>query len=186
MYGNPESGAESLTRIAGAGLAIAGALTLYGLYGVSNPTNWLANLNIAVGDGSFRTLSAVGAGGVAVGGALYLRKGLWLITAGLLVTLAVAGHKMGWYTFGKGANPYVQVEQVQTQKAPSQNYQYYNKPQAQQSQVGGISLIDTGIKLTPAQAADCANDEDNDGILNRDESPLWKQNCSTGTIWKKP
>lgn len=177
LIAQPETAAESGIRIAGLALAIAGAVELYGLYGMSNPTHWLANLGISIGDGSFRTLSMAGIAAVAIGGGLYLRQGLYLILAGVMITLAIHGYGK-WYTFG-ASNSVSQYVSTPTTNAAT--------PTA--------TATSTGAAMTAAQKAWCAKDDDEDGVTEPSDSdgmPNWKnsqlahKNCTTGIVHTAP
>lgn len=161
----PESAAESLCRLGGAGMAVIGALTLYGLYATDIPSNWLSNLGVSVSDNSFRTLSLTGFGALIIGIALFARKGLYLIVVGLIAALAIHGHGK-WYTLGNN------VTSVTTPATPAAH--------SKAAQSGGF--IDTGVALTAQQKAWCDQDEDGDGQHNRYESTLATKNCNSGTI----
>ena len=178
LIAQPETAAESGIRIAGLALAIAGATELYGLYGMNNPTHWLANLGISIGDGSFRTLSMAGIAAFAIGGGLYLRKGLYMILAGVMITLAIHGYGK-WYTFGAGSSVsrYVTAPTTTTSAAPSAEYK------------------STGVAMTDEQKSWCRADDDDDGITEETDTdglPNWKnsklayQNCTTGTVHTAP
>lgn len=177
-FAQPESTAESLTRIGGAVAAGIGALTLWGLYASDNPSNWLSNLGMSIGGNDFRTLSMFGAGALVIGGALFLRKGLYLIVVGMVVALALIGHGK-WYTIGNKTSANVQMASMGGHRQPVQ---------AKQS-----PFINTGVKMTQAQLDWCDLDDDQDGKkeakdtdgkINRWDSSLAKKNCETGYIHK--
>lgn len=164
-FAQPESSAESLIRMAGAGAAAVGALTLAGLYAGSVPTNWLANIGVSIGDNSFKTLTLFGASSVIIGGALFMRKGLYLIVAAMLATLAWAGYGK-WYSIGGKTSTYVKpvgIEQPTSNQSP---------------------FISTGVKLSADQQAWCNQDDNQNGTPNKYESGLAKQNCESGIVHK--
>ncbi len=66
-FAKPESTAESLARIGGAIGAGIGALTLWGLYSSTNPSNWLSNIGMSIGNNDFPTLSLLVAVGLVSG-----------------------------------------------------------------------------------------------------------------------
>lgn len=167
-FAQPESTAESIARIAGAGAAVIGALTLWGLYESSNPSNWLANIGLSIGDGSFRTLSLFGAAAIAIGVALFLRKGLYLIVVGMLVTLAYVGHGK-WYSVGSQTSNYVKPIAMASVGKPTTSHSPF---------------ISTGVKLTADQMAWCDQDDNQNSKPNKYESSLAKKNCETGVIHK--
>ncbi len=168
----PETSAEATVRLFGAALSIACAAELYGLYGISQPTHWLANLQISVGDNSFRTLSAAGVCGLAVGTALYFRQGTYLLLGTALVTLGLVGNGK-WFQLGASTSKNVQP--IAITAVPT-------NAQAVQSR---LTLEDTGAILTAEQRAWCNQDEDNDGKPNWQSSAIAKQNCTTGHVWQE-
>ncbi len=167
-FAQPESTAESITRIGGAIAAGIGALTLWGLYASDNPSNWLSNLGMSVGGNDFRTLSMVGAGALVVGGALFLRKGLYLIVVAMLAVLALVGHGK-WYTIGNKTSAHVQMASVGGHRQPVPGKQ--------------SPFVNTGIKLTTEQQTWCEQ-KDESGKLNKWTSSLALKNCQTGFIHK--
>lgn len=164
-FAQPESSAESITRITGAIAAVVGVLTLWGLYSSDNPTNWLSNIGLSLTDNSFRSLSIFGAVAIIIGGCLFFRKGLYLIIVSGLVILALVGHNK-WYTIGNSVNAHVIKPAA------------VGKPQTNQK------YINTGAALTRQQKQWCDQDDNSNGILNRLESPIATQNCKTGYIHK--
>lgn len=170
-FAQPESTAESITRIGGAVAAGIGVLTLWGLYSSTNPSNWLSNIGMSVGDNSFRTLSMFGAGLIIVGGALFLRKGLYLVVAGMIATLAIVGHGK-WYSVGNNVNAPRQIAQA--------SFVSQSEPQKPEH----VRFVNASIKLTTQQIQWCDQDKNGDGKPNRYDSVLAKQNCETGFIHK--
>ncbi|MEB4592825.1 hypothetical protein VSS37_17735 [Candidatus Thiothrix sp. Deng01] len=168
FFAQPETAAESGLRIFGAAIAVAGAVELYGLYGMSNPTHWLANLQISIGDGSFRTLSMAGAISFFVGAALYLRKGIFMILGVTVISLMTMGYGK-YYSIGNAGSVSSYVS------APG-----INKATPQTEPTDGF--IDTGVSLTPKQKKWCSEDDDGDGVANWDSSRLARKNCATYTV----
>lgn len=166
---NPETGAESLTRIIGAGAAILGLGTLYGLYLADSPYNWLSNLGISISDNSWRSLGIFGIASSFVGIALYTRKGLWLVILAGLITLTWLGHKYRFYSIGQNTSTSVRSTSVRATPIQRTNSQEF---------------ISTGVHLTASQKAWC-NKVNGDGLINRVSSPLARKNCSTGIVYRK-
>lgn len=187
---NPESTAEGIVRLLAAGVVLVGALTLWGLYKNPEPSNWLANIGLSIGDNSFRTLSLFGAGALVIGVPLYLRKGLWLVIAIMLITAAVAGYKLGWYSLNNQTSAEVQQASMGGgSSADSDSAYHYVTFKGQQ-----YRMINTKVKMTDAHLKWCDLDDnqngkrdkgDTDGILNRNNSPLAVANCTTRYINKK-
>lgn len=191
LSANPESSAEGLVRLAGAGLAVVGILSLRGLYLLNEPSNWLSNIGVSIGDNDFRTLSGVAIVATAIGAGLYLRKGLWLIIAAGLIALAYFGHKYEWYSLNNKTTETVQHSSMSgsdnTGATSSGNTSTVSWKGKQ------YTLADTKVKMTKAHLAWCWKDDngnskkepqDSDGIQNKENSALAVANCSTGRIHK--
>ena len=190
---NPESAAEGLVRLAGAGLAVVGILSLRGLYLLNEPSNWLSNLGVSVGDNDFRTLSGVAIVGTAIGAGLYLRKGLWIIIAAGLISLAYFGHKYEWYSLNNKTTETVQHSAMSKPGTTSATSSGKNTTDTWRGKQ--YTLTDTRVKMTKAHLAWCWKDDngndkkepqDSDGIQNNKNSALAVANCSTGYIHSNP
>jgi len=180
----PETTAEGLVRLGAAAMVVIFGLTLWNLYGQSTPTNWLSNIGVSVGDNSFRTLSMVAGIGLIIGICLYLRKGLWLIIAAGIVTIAIVGHDKGWFSLNNQTSAAVQMSHMGTPTQKTTIVTFKGKQ---------YTLINTGVKMTANHKAWCPLDDnqngkveaaDNDGIPNRNNSALAIANCDHGFIHK--
>lgn len=193
----PESAAEGVSRLIGAGLAVVSGLCIRSLYLLDEPSNWLANLGISFGDNSFRTLSAVAIIGLMIGLGLYFRKGLWLIILGGLIAIAYSGYKNGYYTLNNKTSASVQHASFGGghRQAPQQKQQAGASYTPITFKGKQYKLRNTKVKMNKNHLAWCWKDDngdkkrtkhDTDGIKNADNSALAKANCSTGFIhaWK--
>lgn len=181
IIAQPESAFEAGLRIFGAGLAILGAVELYGLYGISNPTHWLSNLSISISDNSFRALSMFGIVALIVGTALFMRKGVFMILGILVIVLLWQGHGK-WYTIGHGKMVKSSVS------APAMGETFVAVDPVTPSPG---EFHDTGAKLDASAMAWCEADGDGDGDPNKADTSdgentyslaLAAVNCKTGNV----
>ena len=191
--GNPETAAEGLVRLAGAGLAVVGLLTMRGLYLLNEPSNWLSNLGVSIGDNSFRTLSGVAIIATLIGAGLYLRKGLWIIIFAGLIALAYFGHKYGWYSLNNQVTESVQQSSVSQTTGTGQVNNSNGSSTTVTWKDKQYTLTNTKVKMTSAHLGWCWEDDngnkkkepaDTDGVANKYNSPKAVANCSTGMIHK--
>lgn len=187
----PESTAEGLVRLGAAAIVVIFGLTLWNLYAQDTPSNWLSNIGVSIGDNSFRTLSLVSGLGLIIGVCLYLRKALWLIIAGGLVTIAFVGHGKGWYSLNNQTSKHVQMASV----GGSSGKPVSNGTTTTVTFKGKQVVVrNTKVKMNKNHLAWCKEDDngndkkepaDSDGILNKDNSAVAMANCSTGYIHKR-